>query len=82
MAVRLAVEPDESLDGIIARLKNYNSQEVLLVLPSDTHALQDLNSFTALRNTSAPKIFISPLPGVTRPSGPWRICLDLPSKNR
>ncbi|MBN9389651.1 MAG: hypothetical protein J0I20_16615 [Chloroflexi bacterium] len=51
MAVRLAVEPDESLDGIIARLKNYNSQEVLLVLPSDTHALQDLNSFTALRNT-------------------------------
>jgi hypothetical protein len=50
MAVRLAVEPDEALDGIIARLKNYHSQEVLLVLPPDTHALQDLNSFTALRN--------------------------------
>lgn len=51
MAVRLPVSPDEDLDAILSRLKSYHSQDVLLVLPAETRALQDLNSFTALRNT-------------------------------
>jgi hypothetical protein len=50
MAVRLPVEPNENLDQIIARLKNYHSQDVVLVLPTDTRVLQELNNFYTLRS--------------------------------
>ena len=36
MAVRLPVDPSENLDQIIGRLKKYNSQDVVLVLPPET----------------------------------------------
>ncbi len=50
MAVRLPVEPSENLDQIIARLKNYPSQDVVLVLPTETRVLQELNNFYTLRS--------------------------------
>lgn len=50
MAVRLPVDPSENLDQIIARLKNYPSQDVVLVLPPDTRVLQELNNFYTLRS--------------------------------
>lgn len=50
MAVRLPVDPSENLDQIITRLKKYNSQDVVLVLPPETRVLQELNNFYTLRS--------------------------------
>ncbi len=49
MAVRLPVDPNENLDSIISKITSQSSKDVILVLPQETRALQELNNFYALR---------------------------------
>ncbi len=50
MAVRMAVDPNEDLDTLIANLKAQTSKDITLALPQETRALQTLDNFYALRN--------------------------------
>ncbi len=52
MAVRLAVDPNEDLEQLIAKLKAQPAKEVTLVLPQESRALQTLDNFYALRNAA------------------------------
>src|SRR5437588_12800800 len=52
MAATLNIEPNETLDSLVERIKAVNgTDEVVLALPEDTTALRTLDDFNVLRTT-------------------------------